>query len=270
MDNIYKEIFSRNLGFFNESEQNLLRNTTVGVAGVGGVGGLLVERLIRAGVGHIKFTDPGTFEVSNLNRQFGSTIHTIDKYKASVVYQQVRDINPEAKVEYSERGLQEESDIEKFVEGCDVVVDEMDTTAFKQSILLQRASRKHGIKYIFSCALGFGGLLAIFSSEGQTLEEYNGITPGADLDKLGNLTISLEKMAPVMPSYARAIPSGLIEKVMKGEAPIPSNSLGVGLTSIMTASETINVILGKREIYLAPKYVYLDLLDLRVVIGTMS
>jgi molybdopterin/thiamine biosynthesis adenylyltransferase len=270
VESMYKEIFSRNLGFFNETEQHSLRNATIGIAGVGGVGGLLVERLIRAGVGHLKITDMGTFEKSNLNRQFGSSVLTINKNKAYVVYHQVKDINPEAKIEYYENGLQGESDIDVFVKGCDFVIDEMDTTAFKQSILLQRASRKRGLYYLFSCALGFGALVAIFAPGGQTLEEYNGLVPGVDLDQLENLTISLEKMAPIMPSYASTIPPTLIEKIMKGESPIPSNSIGVGLTSIITTNEAINMILKKRETIIAPKYIFMDLIDLRLVIGTMS
>lgn len=270
MDSIYKEIFSRNLGFFNESEQNLLRNTTVGVAGVGGVGGLLVERLIRAGVGHIKITDPGTFEMSNLNRQFGSTMHTLDKHKAEVVYQQIKDINPEAKIEYFKSGLQKESDIELFVEGCDIVVDEMDTTAFKQSILLQRASRKHGIYYIFSSALGFGALAAVFAPDGQTLEEYNGLVPDTDINDLAILNISPEKAVPVMPTYIKEISSVTLSKIMTGEIPIPTTSIGAGISSMLAANESINVLLKKREIITAPRYIYIDLMDFRFIVGTMS
>ncbi|MBN1366312.1 MAG: ThiF family adenylyltransferase [Dehalococcoidales bacterium] len=272
VDNVesnYTEIFSRNLGFFDEDEQNLLRSNTVGVAGVGGVGGLLVERLIRTGVGHVKFTDPGTFDKSNLNRQFGSSFLTLDKNKANVVYQQVKDINTEAQVEYFEDGLSNESDINRFVEGCDIIVDEMDTTAYKQSILLQRASRKRGLHYLFSSALGFGALVATFAPGGQTLEEYNGLVPGVNLNQLKNLTISLEKMAPVMPSYASKIPSKLIGKIMEGEVPIPTTSIGVGLASIMGTNEAINILLKKREIIIAPRYIYIDLLDLQSVIGTM-
>ena len=270
MDSEYREIFSRNFGFYTEVEQGKLQKATIAIAGMGGVGGLLAERLIRAGIGHIKITDQGTFEKSNLNRQFGSSILTLAQNKASVVFHQIKDINPNAKIEYYENGLQNESGIDAFVEGCDIVVDEMDTTAFKQSILLQRTSRKRGLHYLFSSALGFGALVAIFSPGGQTLEEYNGLVPGVNLDQLNNLTISLEKIAPVMPSYASIISATLIEKIMKGEAPIPTTSIGAGLASIMGANEAINIVIKKRELIIAPKYIYVDLLDLRLIIGTMS
>ena len=167
MDSEYREIFSRNLGFYTEVEQGKLQKATIAVAGMGGVGGLLAERLIRTGVGHLKITDMGTFEKSNLNRQFGSSIINSNQNKADVVYHQIKDINPEAKIQHYENGLQNESDIDAFVDGCDVVVDEMDTTAFKQSILLQRASRKRGLHYLFSSALGFGALVTIFAPEAK-------------------------------------------------------------------------------------------------------
>ena len=67
-DTLYKEIFFRNSGLISETEQNILRRSSVAIAGVCGVGGLLAERLVRIGIGRIKITDPGTFEKSNFNR----------------------------------------------------------------------------------------------------------------------------------------------------------------------------------------------------------
>ena len=57
---LYKEIFFRNGGLISETEQDILRRSSVAIAGVGGVGGLLAERLVRIGIGRIKITDPGT------------------------------------------------------------------------------------------------------------------------------------------------------------------------------------------------------------------
>jgi tRNA A37 threonylcarbamoyladenosine dehydratase len=56
--NFDSEIFSRNIGILTEAEQEKLHQTTVGVAGVGGIGGFLSERLIRMGIGRLKITDP--------------------------------------------------------------------------------------------------------------------------------------------------------------------------------------------------------------------
>ena len=46
-----------------ESQQKLA-NTTIGVAGCGGLGSYLAVQLARVGVGHIKVADPDHFEAS--------------------------------------------------------------------------------------------------------------------------------------------------------------------------------------------------------------
>jgi len=117
MSNHYQESFIRNIGIFTESEQEQLKNSTIGVAGVGGVGGLLVERLIRLGVGNIKITDLGTFDQSNLNRQYGSSMLTLERDKAEVVYKAIQEINPEASIYYDNKGIISEEDAIKFVDG---------------------------------------------------------------------------------------------------------------------------------------------------------
>ena len=63
------ERYVRNLGALSERECNLLRTKTVFVAGCGGLGGYLIEMLLRLGVGTIRAADGDAFEASNLNRQ---------------------------------------------------------------------------------------------------------------------------------------------------------------------------------------------------------
>jgi molybdopterin/thiamine biosynthesis adenylyltransferase len=271
MDDIYKAIFCRNIGFFTESEQDKLRSSTIAIAGMGGVGGLLVERLIRLGVGELKITDPGAFEESNLNRQFGSSMLNLGQNKAEVVFTQTRDINPQARIHRSNTGITTENDASLFVSDCDLVIDEMDFGAFRQSILLQRAARQRGIHYLFASAIGFGALVVIFDPQGLTLEEYNKLPPGVDLNDTEKLKVPLERVVPVIPSYAISLATAdTIQKIMAGERPGPTTSIGAGLAAILAANEAINVILGKRDIAKAPEYTYVDLLDRRLIVGTVS
>ena len=53
--------------------QALLRNTKVGVIGVGGVGSWLVGNLAHLGVGHIVIADPDRIEDTNVPRVLGAT-----------------------------------------------------------------------------------------------------------------------------------------------------------------------------------------------------
>ena len=202
MDAAYREIYSRNIGIFTEAEQDKLRRSAIAIAGVGGIGGLLAERLIRLGVGRLKITDPGAFEHSNFNRQFASSMLTLGQNKAEVIYAQLRDINPEARIDYSSNGIKSENDASLFVADCDVVIDEMDYDLFKQAIYLQRAARKQGLHYLFASALGFGALVVIFGPQGMTLEEYDNLPPNVDLKGIEGLPMPLDKIVPVIPSYA--------------------------------------------------------------------
>jgi molybdopterin/thiamine biosynthesis adenylyltransferase len=271
MDDLYKAIFSRNIGFFTESEQDKLRRSTIAIAGMGGVGGLLAERLMRLGVGQLKITDPGTFEESNLNRQFGSSITNLGQNKAEVVFTQIRDINPQARIHCSNTGLTTENDASLFVSDCDLVIDEMDFVAFRQSILLQRAARYQGIHYLFASAIGFGALVVIFDPKGLTLEEYNKLPPGVDLNDAEKLKVPLERIAPIIPSYAAAIATAAtVEKIAAGAQAAPTTSIGAGLASILAANEAINVILNKGDIVKAPEYTYIDLLDRQLIVGAVS
>src|SRR4029077_10560891 len=56
-----------------ESGQRLLAELTVGIAGLGGVGGMLAEYLARLGVGGLVLVDYDRLENANFNRSQGTT-----------------------------------------------------------------------------------------------------------------------------------------------------------------------------------------------------
>jgi molybdopterin/thiamine biosynthesis adenylyltransferase len=273
MDDLYRSIFARNIGFFSEAEQEKLRRSTIAISGVGGIGGLLAERLIRLGIGHLKIIDPGTFEQSNLNRQFCSSMLNLGQNKAEAVFMHIRGINPQAKIEYSNTGTRKQMDATLFVDGCDVVVDAMDFGLFKEAIYLQRAARQKGIYYIFASAIGFGALVVIFDPKGLTLEEYNKLSPMLDIDSDEEPEVSLERVCPVIPSYivsSSVEAEEIMRQVIAGERPAPTNSIGVGLASILAAIEAINILLRKRDIVSAPQYTYIDLIARQFLIGSVK
>lgn len=270
MSEPYTEIFSRNSGFLSEAEQAKLQESRVAVAGVGGVGGLLAERLVRLGVGHLRIADPETFELSNFNRQFCSSISSLGRNKAEVVFEHIKDINPLARVEYGKGRIATAEDARSFVEDCDLVVDEMDFGLFRESILLQRAARARGAFYMFSSAIGFGALVVIVHPHGLTLEEYNGLDPDVDLDNGRDVNVPSDRICPVVPSYAASMPVDVIAEIVSGSRPAPTTSIGVGLAAVLAAHEAANILLGKRDIAAAPNYTYVDLMDRRFTVGTVS
>lgn len=77
-------IFDRQIAFWGEKKQDILRKSSVFVAGIGGLGCLLSEVLVRSGVGKVYLCDKGIVDESDLNRQLFYTQKDIGKKKIDV------------------------------------------------------------------------------------------------------------------------------------------------------------------------------------------
>lgn len=75
-----------------------MNNTSVAVFGVGGVGSWCAESLVRCGIGKITVIDTDTVSETNRNRQLIALGSTIDKSKAGVCAERLKDINPQCEV----------------------------------------------------------------------------------------------------------------------------------------------------------------------------
>lgn len=229
-----KEMFSRNIGLISETEQKLLFDSTVAIAGTGADGGLVAERLVRAGVGTIKLADPDTFDVSNLNRQFGCDSGTIGQNKAEVIAKIAKKINPDVNVQ-TYLGV-DKANLAGFVSGANVIVDEIDYTRLDISVMLHREARLQE-KYVFLAVnIGWGANLFVFAPNGMTLEEYVGLPRGATTEDIRSFVIPPEKFAPHVPEYMGA---ELIHEIIHGEVAIPSVSPSVALEAGMLSTAII-------------------------------
>lgn len=65
--------YARQVLLFGDDGQELLRNATVAVVGLGGIGSIVVELLARLGVGHLVIVDDDVVDVTNLPRLLGAT-----------------------------------------------------------------------------------------------------------------------------------------------------------------------------------------------------
>jgi molybdopterin/thiamine biosynthesis adenylyltransferase len=254
----YHKLTSRNIGLLTDEEQDTLRNASIGIAGVGGIGGLLAERLVRLGVENLKISDPGEFETSNLNRQFASATSTMGQNKARAIRRALVDINPNAKIQIDSDGIKDFEDAQRFAHGCEIVIDEMDFGLFNQAAHLQRAARENGAFYMFSSAIGFGALIVIFDPNGCTLEQYNRQIETGDPRVEKQPELSTEQIVPVMPRYL-ADKKSMVDQMIAGEIPVSTLSIGVGLASVVTALEAANLLLKHEPITFAPDYLHIDL-----------
>lgn len=94
-----QERYIRNLGPLTEEECLLLRQRRVFLAGCGGLGGYLLEHLLRAGVGAITVCDGDTIVPSNLNRQLLADMESLGRSKTEAACARAALVNPEAAVE---------------------------------------------------------------------------------------------------------------------------------------------------------------------------
>ena len=128
-----KEEFERSALLLGEGACERLREKTVAVFGLGGVGGYAVEALARCGVGRLVLTDGDTVEKSNLNRQIIALQSTLGMKKTDAAKARILDINPSCEVIthpviYSEstRDIFDFSDFDYVVDAIDDVPAKID------------------------------------------------------------------------------------------------------------------------------------------------
>lgn len=114
----------------------------VAVVGLGGVGGMAAEMLVRAGVGHIVLVDVDTVSVSNINRQLPALHSTVGQAKCEVMRKRLMDINPSLDVQCIGEYVNEES-IPNVLGSLDIdaLVDAIDTLSPKIALIQHCLSR---------------------------------------------------------------------------------------------------------------------------------
>ncbi len=138
-----------------ENKINLIKDKTVLVLGLGGVGGYVVEALVRSGIGRIIIVDNDKVDITNLNRQIIANHSTIGMDKVDVMEERIKSINPKCKVIKIKEFIIKENIHLLFNEEIDYVVDACDTVLTKMELIKECLKRK--IKFI--CSMGTGNKL---------------------------------------------------------------------------------------------------------------
>jgi tRNA A37 threonylcarbamoyladenosine dehydratase len=131
-----------------------LMSKNVLVVGLGGVGGICAEMIVRAGVGKLTIVDNDTIDASNINRQIPALHSTVSQSKAQVLAARLLDINPLLDLTILEVFVENTSMqalIEK--EPWDYVVDCIDTLSAKVDLIKGCMDRKLAIV----SSMGAGG-----------------------------------------------------------------------------------------------------------------
>lgn len=127
---------------------NKIKNKTVLIIGLGGVGGHALESITRIGINNIIIVDNDIVDITNLNRQLISLNSNIGEKKVNVAKKRILDINPNCNVICIDKFIDKNNIEELFNYKIDYVIDACDTVSTK--ILLIKECLDRNIK-IISC-----------------------------------------------------------------------------------------------------------------------
>ena len=130
-----KKKFSRTEMLIGNDGMEKLKNATVAVFGIGGVGSFVCEGLARSGVGNFILIDYDKTDETNINRQLIATEKTVSKYKVDLMKERILDINPDANVETYKEFYLADSEIDIITEDLSYAVDCVDTIMAKIAII---------------------------------------------------------------------------------------------------------------------------------------
>lgn len=129
-----------------------LASSHVAVFGLGGVGGYVVEGLVRSGIGYIDIFDNDVVSRSNINRQIIATSKTIGMKKIDVMRERILSINPNCVVNTNDMFVLSNNIKDIDFTKYDYVIDAIDTITGKIAIIEE--CNKHLVPIISSMGTG--------------------------------------------------------------------------------------------------------------------
>ena len=198
-----EERYTRNLGALTEQECAALRTKTVFVAGCGGLGGYLVEMLLRLGVGTIRAADGDAFEASNLNRQLLSSPQALGQPKAEAAAMRAALVNPDVRFEAIPEYVTEEN-AARLIRGCDAVIDALDNISARR--ILARACAEEGLPLVHGAICAWSAQAAVVMPGENLIDKI--YPEGAKLNSKASLSFT--------PPFCAAMQVALCTRLLTG------------------------------------------------------
>ena len=145
-------IFSRTEMLLGREAVEKLARSRVAVFGIGGVGGYVVEALVRSGIGAIDVVDNDVIDAGNINRQIIATCENIGRNKVDEAEKRIRSINPDCIVRTHKTFFLPETAFVFDFADYDYVADAIDTVTGKLALIENAV--KAGVPVISSMGAG--------------------------------------------------------------------------------------------------------------------
>ncbi len=144
-----------------EDKQRKLKQSTIFIAGAGGLGSPVSIYLAVAGIGHIRICDFDSPDWSNLNRQILHDHTRIGTNKAVSAKKTIEQLNPSIKVSaFTDKIVAE--NVDELVGDAELILDCMDN--FPTRYLLNECAIRKGIPLVYGSIWGMEGRLSFIKS----------------------------------------------------------------------------------------------------------
>ena len=209
LDRYSRQVMLEEIGY---QGQLKLKQAKVCVVGVGGLGNPIVTRLAAMGVGKIRIVDRDVIELSNLHRQTMFTEDDVGQVKVETAAKKLRKLNTDIIIEEMPISINDYTAFE-VVDGCDVVVDALDSVNARYS--LNKACIEKKIPFVTGAAVGVTGqCFTILPNESAC---YHCLFPALDEDSMP--TCSIEGVHPSILSIIGGIEVSEAIKIITGKQP---------------------------------------------------
>ena len=215
LDKFSRQVMLEEIGY---QGQLKLKNCKICVVGVGGLGNPITSRLASMGVGTLRIIDRDVIELSNLHRQTMFNEDDIGQIKVEVAAKKLQKLNPDCKIESLAVSVNEYNALE-VIEGCDVVVDALDSVNARYA--LNKACVKLNIPFVTGAAVGVSG--QAFTILPKSSACYYCMFPSLDEDSMP--TCSIEGVHPSILSIIGGIEVTEAVKVVLGKKPSLSEKI---------------------------------------------
>ncbi len=132
-----------------EAGQRKLKNTSVLISRVGGLGAVVALELAAAGVGRLILAHAGHLKPSDLNRQLLQTRDHLGKPRIESIQRRLHDLNPDCEIVAVPENLSREN-ADRWVSKADLVVDA--APLFQERLAMNAAAFAQG-KPMVECAM---------------------------------------------------------------------------------------------------------------------
>ena len=163
----YSALFKNNINFWGVDLQNSLRESSILIAGCGGLGSVVSQNLVRSGIGKLVLIDYDKVEVSNLNRQILFDVNDVGLSKTIVTKQKIGRINPFCEIQIIDEKISQKTDLSSFK--FDGIADCLDN--YESRYCLESKMQKQHFLVHGGVSRDFGQVTTIVKDQTKKLAE---------------------------------------------------------------------------------------------------